>query len=567
MGYLVLARKYRPQTFEEVVEQEHVTRTLMNAIHQGRVAHAILFAGPRGTGKTTVARILAKAMNCQQGPTAQPCNQCRSCREITTGNAADVFEIDGASNNSVDQVRDLRENVKYMPAYSPFKIYIIDEVHMLSTPAFNALLKTLEEPPAHILFMFATTEPHKIPVTILSRCQRYDLRRIGITSLTRQMADLCAREGIAIPGESLTLVAREAGGSMRDALSLLDQVMTCSEGTVTHEQVLNIVGVVDRHVITDLGDALLVGDVARVLTALKTVYDRGQDLKKLYADLLTHMRNLIVIKVGDTSAPLVDLPESEIAGLRDQVQALSIGALNQVFAMLYREEAMVRLAAHPRLAIEMVLLQTCQIKPAVPMDELIENVAALRQAIINGGGAYEKPDAGAAAPIAENRGASSSDERQPAPEAPAGPQGEDFAALPTDPSQYPTFWTAIVDLLKAGSPALAANLQQASLQQVSEAAITIEVKGNQFTINRVKRQDSVGAIRQAIEALAGRSPAIVIQGRSADPALKRKKKILEEQLKQQALGHPMVSEAVERFQGKVVDVKILSPPDRKEELP
>ncbi len=208
MGYLVLARKYRPQIFDEVVEQGHVTQTLVNAIRHGRVAHAILFSGPRGTGKTTVARILAKALNCKQADGTNPCNTCRSCVEITGGSAADVFEIDGASNNSVDQVRELRENAKYMPAHSPLKIYIIDEVHMLSTPAFNALLKTLEEPPPHVMFMLATTASHKIPITILSRCKRYDFRRVGFERLEAHMAHLCRQENIALPEESLAAMAR-----------------------------------------------------------------------------------------------------------------------------------------------------------------------------------------------------------------------------------------------------------------------------------------------------------------------------------------------------------------------
>jgi len=249
MSYLVLARKYRPQTFEDVVKQDHVTQTLTNAISSGRVAHAILFSGPRGTGKTTIARILAKALNCEKGPTSTPCNICQSCKEITSGGSVDVFEIDGASNNGVDHIRDLRENVKYMPAHSKYKIYIIDEVHMLSTAAFNALLKTLEEPPPHILFLFATTEPHKIPITILSRCQRHDLRRISIGDVSEHMAKLCSKEKINISAESLDIIARESGGSMRDALSLLDQVMVCSsESEISHNHVLNILGIIDRKI-------------------------------------------------------------------------------------------------------------------------------------------------------------------------------------------------------------------------------------------------------------------------------------------------------------------------------
>jgi len=562
MAYLVLARKYRPQTFGEVVEQAHVTRTLMNAVQHGRVAHAILFAGPRGTGKTTVARILAKAMNCKNGPTPQPCNTCRSCKEITAGSAADVFEIDGASNNSVDQVRELRENIKYMPAYSPYKIYIIDEVHMLSTPAFNALLKTLEEPPAHIMFMFATTEPHKIPVTILSRCQRYDLRRIRFDSLTRHMTDLCAHENMAIPEESLALVAREAGGSMRDALSLLDQVMTCSDGPITHDQVLNILGVVDRQALSELADALLNGDVARVLTAIEAVHGRGQDLKKLYADLMSHLRNLVVIKVGDPSMPLVDLPESEIDLLREQVRRHSAGALNQVFKMVYRDETLVRLATQPRLAVEMVLMQICQIKPALPVDDLIDHVEALRKAILQSGSA----GGGAWMPAAATQSP------QLAKAAPSGdsnvlPEDKDstppIAALPGTTEERQALWGRILDLIAKRLPALAASLQQSLLANAGERSFEIEIKGNEFSINRIKRPESVEAIRSAVQEVCGRSPEVLIHGVLEDPAAKREKKNHEDQLRQQALSHPMVSEVVELFQGKVVDVKVLPPADKE----
>jgi len=381
MSYLVLARKYRPQTFDQVIKQDHVTRTLTNAISASRVAHAILFSGPRGTGKTTVARILAKAMNCKDGPVPVPCNECRSCREITAGSAVDVFEIDGASNNSVDQIRELRENVKYMPAHSLYKIYIIDEVHMLSIAAFNALLKTLEEPPPHVMFVFATTEPRKIPITILSRCQRHDFRRIDVESISKHMEELCAKEGVKIAVDSLELIAREAGGSMRDGLSLLDQMMSCTKGAITHKHVLDILGVIDREIIFNLSAAILRGKIPEVLDILDEIYSSGHDMKKLYADLIEHFRNLLVVKMVEKSDRLMDIPSHEIDLMLDQVKEVTKTFLNQILDLLFKEEVSILNSTQPRLAIEMVFIKMFQMKPALPIDVLIEKLDNLRKDI------------------------------------------------------------------------------------------------------------------------------------------------------------------------------------------
>ncbi|MCK4467397.1 MAG: DNA polymerase III subunit gamma/tau, partial [Desulfobacterales bacterium] len=378
MSYIVLARKYRPQTFEQVIKQDHVTRTLTNAISLNRVAHAILLTGPRGTGKTTVARIMAKAMNCKDGPAPVPCNKCRSCNEITSGSSVDVYEIDGASNNGVEQIRTLRENVKYMPAYSRYKIYIIDEVHMLSKGAFNALLKTLEEPPSHIMFIFATTEPNKIPITILSRCQRYDFRHIDIESLSEHMKDLCAKEGFDIPIESLELIAREAGGSMRDALSLLDQVISCVQGSITHDKVLDILSVIDRKIIFDISDAVLREDLPAILDILDDIYARGYEMQKLYADLIEQFRNLLVVKMGKNISKLVNLPAHEIDLMRDQAKDISPVFLNQIFDLLFKEEPAIRFSAQPKLGLEMLFIKMFQIKPAMPIDLLIEKLDNLK---------------------------------------------------------------------------------------------------------------------------------------------------------------------------------------------
>ena len=280
MSYQVLALKYRPQLFEDVVGQDHVTTTLTNAISSNRVAHALLFTGPRGTGKTTIARILAKAMACSDGPTPTPCNQCKLCHDITSGHCSDVFEIDGASNNSVDQIRDLRENVTYMPSAARVKIYIIDEVHMLSTAAFNALLKTLEEPPEHVLFIFATTEVHKIPATILSRCQRHDLSRISLDQISGHLGSLCEKEGFSIERQSLDLMAMEADGSIRDALSLLDRVLSaCPDKVVTQEMVSASLGTMDRQLMADLAHAVFNRQGGALIDLVDRINDSGQDLK------------------------------------------------------------------------------------------------------------------------------------------------------------------------------------------------------------------------------------------------------------------------------------------------
>jgi len=292
MSYQVLALKYRPQTFDDVIGQNHVTTTLKNAISSNRVAHAILFTGPRGTGKTTIARILAKAMNCKNGPSSLPCNTCRICKEIIEGHCTDVFEIDGASNNSVDQVRDLRENVTYMPSSAKYKIYIIDEVHMLSTAAFNALLKTLEEPPEHVMFIFATTEVHKIPSTILSRCQRHDLIRVPVELISSHLKLLCEKEGFFVKKESIELIAREADGSIRDGLSLLDRILSSTaKKEIDPAWILNAIGVIDHQLMHDICTSIFEKNGAKIIEIIEKVNDSGIDLKKFYADIILYFSN------------------------------------------------------------------------------------------------------------------------------------------------------------------------------------------------------------------------------------------------------------------------------------
>ncbi|WP_300463358.1 DNA polymerase III subunit gamma/tau [Desulfobacula sp.] len=378
MSYQVLALKYRPQTFDDVVGQDHVTTTLINAISSNRVAHAILFTGPRGTGKTTIARILAKAMNCQNGPTPHPCNACKICKDIIDGHSTDVFEIDGASNNSVDQIRDLRENVTYMPSMAAYKIYIIDEVHMLSTAAFNALLKTLEEPPEHVMFIFATTEVHKIPVTILSRCQRHDLGRIPLSLISNHLQTLCHQEGFSVAAPSLDLVAQEADGSIRDALSLLDRVLS-SAGTpeIEHQTFLDGLGILDRQILHDTATAIFEHNGARLIEMIEQINNSGIDLKKYYADLIVHFRNLNVVKICGKDSPAANITDTEKELFFQAASLISSDLLNTTLHILLDEESLIKYSSHTRTAIEMVLLKLLQINPGAQIDHIINRLDML----------------------------------------------------------------------------------------------------------------------------------------------------------------------------------------------
>jgi len=559
MSYLVLARKYRSQTFEEVVAQEHVTRTLANAVTAGRVAHAILFSGPRGTGKTTVARILAKAMNCEQGPTPVPCNQCRSCREVTAGHSADVFEIDGASNNSVDQIRELRDNVKYMPSHSPYKIYIIDEVHMLSIAAFNALLKTLEEPPAHILFFFATTEQHKIPITILSRCQKYDFRRIGTASIFGHLKSICEKENMVVPDESLQLIAREAAGSMRDSLSLLDQVMACAQGELTHEQVLDILGAFDTGVLFSVSDAASRGDIPRLLTLLDSLYNSGRDLKKLYGDLMRHFRDLLVVKLAGDAEALVDLAPDEVQEMRRQVADKSASHLEQMLDLFAREESAVRFATQPKLAMEMALVRLARLKPVLSIETLIERLDVLRREIA------DNPSAACGAlPGASPGSASAVREEVPAySKGPGGGAGAPAASSPekkTPERGLPETWQAILDRISRKHPSLAPHFAESRLTRIEADRLDIEVTGKPFNLSRIRLQKNMNALKKACSRVMGREVSVQILENltEAEDLTAVKKK--ENEMRAEAMGHPLVSDVMEVMGGKIVDVRILEGP-------
>ncbi len=360
MGYVTLYRKWRPQTFEDVVGQEHIVRTLTNALRDNRVAHAYLFSGPRGTGKTSIAKILAKSLNCADGPTAVPCNKCASCTEITAGSGLDVIEIDAASNRGIDEIRDIREKVKFMPAGGGTKVYIIDEVHMLTPEAFNALLKMLEEPPAHVIFILATTEPHKVLPTILSRCQRFDFRRLKTDELAGRLRAIAAAEGVDIDDASIAIIAKQAKGGMRDAVSTLDQLSSYTGSVIRKDDVMAMLGMVDGNLLFRLADIIMAKDVGAALVFVNEIVESGWDLRQFAKDLTEHFRNLFVIRNTDNPGDGVIATVDELKRLAQQAEGFSPADLITAIDALTILNNDLRFAPDARLILELALVKMTQ---------------------------------------------------------------------------------------------------------------------------------------------------------------------------------------------------------------
>ena len=377
MSHVSFYRKYRPKAFEEVIGQERVTRTLQNAIAGGRTVHAYLFCGHRGTGKTTTARILAKALNCERGPTATPCNQCAICRAIDGGASLDVIEIDAASNRGIDEIRDLRERVKLMPVEGRRKVYIIDEAHMLTAEAANALLKTLEEPPGHAVFVLVTTEPHRLPSTITSRTQRFEFHRISLAAIIARLRSVAASEGISADDAALQLIARNADGALRDAESVLDQLTAFCQGRVTREDVLAVLGLMEEEAAEQVTEAVIAGDAAACLALADRVITAGRDIRQIFRGLVEYFRDLLIVAVVADPQEIVETSEDRLEVLRAQAARLSPGALLQKIRILTAAEAEARFATQARVVLEMALLKLCR----PDMDPSIEGLAARLEAL------------------------------------------------------------------------------------------------------------------------------------------------------------------------------------------
>src|SRR2546422_785366 len=539
MEYQVSARKHRPMTFAEVTGQTHVVRTLTNALTSGRTAHAYLFSGMRGVGKTTMARILAKALNCEKGPTSTPCLACVSCREIGAGMSFDVMEIDGASSNSVDDVREMRETVKTAPAHGRYRVYIIDEVHMLSTAAFNALLKTLEEPPAHVVFVFATTEAHKVPPTILSRCQHFTFRRIPRREVVDTLKRVTAAEGITIDDRSLSALARASDGSLRDALSLLDQAVAFGGKRVEADQLMILLGAVPHELLRGVLEAVLARDAAGALKALAAVQDHGCDVRQFCGELMEHVRNLLVAKIVPDAGDLIELGPDEQAEIKADAARLTVEHIQELFRVFLQAEDGIRASQYPWFVVEMAAVRASRVgqEQAVPSPTRPETKVVSKAS---------EPGP-ASAPRAERP--------QPVREATPPP--------PTRPEPVNLDWEAVVARILAERPNVGAFLEESGLVGVAGDLVTVGFPAAAGTALKMMQQESYQqAVAEACSALAGRHlrvRVVSLESGTAVPTaaqLRREREATRERhLRDEALANPLVQEALSVFGGEVKEVR------------
>ena len=577
MSYQVIARKYRPQRFAEVIGQEHVTQTLGNAIASGRIAHAYLFSGPRGTGKTTIARIFAKCLNATDGPTVDFKDDDERCIEITEGRALDVLEIDGASNNGVEQVRELRDTAPYAPASCRFKVYIIDEVHMLSTAAFNALLKTLEEPPAHVKFIFATTEPEKVLPTILSRCQRFDLRRISVAKIVEHLTHIAKQEEVAVEPAALQAIARGADGGMRDAESTLDQLISFCGEKITEDDVLSMFGLTSQAQVISLADAILKGDAEPALRELNELTSGGKELRRLVGDLLNHFRNLMVYQVSKGDVALLEISEAEQSALAEQAKLADAAAASRILEVFAECEYQLRGAASRKILVEMSIMKAIDAASAMSLNDVLDHLQQLRAEDGNAPAPVSVANSPAPKQTAKAKLEKPAEVKQESVAQPAAAPMPIPAPSPA-PAAGPVLWASLMDCL---GPFVKGNFAEAHLDSVESGVLSIgfppgqenalELANNPKTLKALKaKMAELGQDVREVRLVKADTPANwaalapVVQEKSAPQSSQALEAQPETPKPKPPEGpvnidefknDPLIKKALEVFKGHIVDVR------------
>lgn len=561
MSYLVLARKWRPQTFEEVIGQRHITKTLQNAIGNDRVAHALLFAGARGVGKTSMARILAKALNCREGPKPSPCNGCENCMEISSGNSMDVLEIDGASNRGINEIRELREIVKYTPAKSAFKIFIIDEVHMLTPEAFNALLKTLEEPPPRVIFILATTQPHKIPLTILSRCQRFDFKRIPLEEIFQRLKEIAAQEEVEVTDKGLLLMARESRGSLRDAQSLLDQTIAFSGKKINDEDVKEVLGVIDSALLFEISSAIARGDTGKCLDIIDNIYTYGFDMGRFCRELLEHLRNLMVAKIGGDPRQLTDLQGKEVEDLVAQSEEFSLEQIHRLFNLLLQSEQELSRSAFPKVIMEVALIKMATLGPLVPLDEIMDRLNEVESHLADHPAELPMDTPGKKEDLVSQPDISAPPAMEEEGETPPISKGgmENEAPQGADLEDK---WAQLIDHIKAQNPILGSLLRYGRLLHLDEEQIEIGFEKGSFYLEKMSEEKNKRECEEICRDFFKKELRLIfrdfVEGEGnahTEKARIEESTDRERHLRKEAMENPVIKEAVEIFDGTIEEIK------------
>lgn len=555
MSYLVLARKWRPQTFDDVIGQDPVVTTLKNAISMNRVAHAYLFSGPRGVGKTSTARIFAKALNCKKGPTDKPCNTCIACTEIAGGSSLDILEIDGASNRGIDQVRELRDNAKFAPTSCRYKIYIIDEVHMLTTEAFNALLKTLEEPPAHVKFFFATTESHKVPSTILSRCQRFDLRKISTKEVFESLKNIVKSEKIKADDKTLYAVAKGADGSLRDSQSLLDQLISFSAGELKYEDALQILGWVPRESVIGFFDALKKGEWKGLFDLIRQIDLDGKDLGSFSAEVASHLRDLLILQIDPKESELVELAPENLAQVQAQTRLFTKDQLLQMLETALDVQDRMKFALSKRSMVEALAVRLHLISQSASVEDLMAKVEALKsgdlKASTAGSMMAQKP-AGFSVPKSSENNEVKKKDLNPLEVSEASPSTESSGPLPVSDDA----WGKVLERIGKTKPLIQAYLKEAVPVWEGKNVKLLFPSNRKFYVDSLQAPEYQSALRREIGQAYGIDAALEFGVLPCEPA--ESAGPTEGTTSAGVTGFqddPVVQKALEMFQGKITEIK------------